>query len=148
MRNIDDVSKGLAGFVNLWDTMANEDLSGKFQRRNEPLSYYWRAVKSVLPLPLLVQDSLQSGFWPSSTFGPALEDQFHDNGTMREEYAEDARFMGRRRNRPPPSFRVGHDVYARYFLAVCPADGDLRLFWVARAVTNPNPDPAHANALQ
>jgi hypothetical protein len=74
MRNIDDVSKGLAGFVSLRDTMVNEDLSGEFQRRNEPLSYYWRAVKSALPLPLRVRDSLQSGFWPSSTFGPALED--------------------------------------------------------------------------
>jgi hypothetical protein len=74
MRNIDDVSKGLAGFVSLRDTMVNEDLSGEFQRRNEPLSYYWRVVKSALPLPLRVRDSLQSGFWPSSTFGPALED--------------------------------------------------------------------------
>jgi hypothetical protein len=33
------------------------------------LSYYWRAVKSALPLPLPIRDSLQSGFWPSSTFG-------------------------------------------------------------------------------
>jgi hypothetical protein len=40
MRNFDEVAKGLGGFVNLWDTMANEDVSGEFRRRNEPLSYY------------------------------------------------------------------------------------------------------------
>ena len=40
MRNINDVSKGLVGFVSLWDKMANEDLLDEFRRRNEPLSYY------------------------------------------------------------------------------------------------------------
>jgi hypothetical protein len=38
MRNFDEVVKGLTGFVNLWDTMANEDMSGEFRRWNEPLS--------------------------------------------------------------------------------------------------------------
>jgi hypothetical protein len=51
-----------------------------------------------------------------------------DDGTVREEYAEDAPFVGRRRDRPPPSFRVGRDVYAGYFLAVRSTDGDLRPF--------------------
>jgi hypothetical protein len=51
-----------------------------------------------------------------------------DDGTIREEYAEDAPFIGRRRGRPPPSFCVGHDAFAGCFLAVCPADGDLRPF--------------------
>jgi hypothetical protein len=82
MRNFDDISKDLASFVNLWDTMANEDLLGKYRRRNKPLNYYWRAMKSALPLLILIQDTLQNGFWLSSTFGPALEDQFCDIGTM------------------------------------------------------------------
>jgi hypothetical protein len=71
-----------------------------------------------------------------------------DDGTVREEYAEDAPFVGRRRDRPPPSFRVGRDVYAGYFLAVQSADGDLRPFWVARVVNNPNPDPGHRDQSQ
>ena len=41
MKNFDEVAKGLGGFVNLWDTMANEDIFGEFKRQNEPLSYYW-----------------------------------------------------------------------------------------------------------
>jgi hypothetical protein len=71
-----------------------------------------------------------------------------DDGTVREEYAEDALFVGRRCDRPPPSFHVGHDVYARYFLAVRSIDGDLCPFWVARAVSNPNPNPGHRNQIQ
>jgi hypothetical protein len=40
MRNFDEIMKDLSEFVNLWDTMANEDISGEFTRWNEPLSYY------------------------------------------------------------------------------------------------------------
>jgi hypothetical protein len=37
-------------------------------------------------------------------------------------------FVGRRCDRPAPSFHVGRDVYAGYFIAVRSADGDLRPF--------------------
>jgi hypothetical protein len=40
MKNFDDIAKGLSGFVILWDTTANEDISNEFRRWNEPLSYY------------------------------------------------------------------------------------------------------------
>jgi hypothetical protein len=77
-----------------------------------------------------------------------FEYEYMDDGIVREEYAEDAPFVGRRRDRPPPSFRVGPDVYAGYFLAVRSTDGDLRPFWVARAISNPNPDPGHHDQIQ
>jgi hypothetical protein len=128
MINFDEITKGLSGFVNLWDTMANEDISGEFRRRNEPLSYYWRAVRSAMASDISISETLRGGFWPSSRFGLDVEDEFMDDSTVREEYAEDASFMGRRRNRPAPSFHVGRDVYARYFIAVRSADGDLRPF--------------------
>jgi hypothetical protein len=51
-----------------------------------------------------------------------------DKGTICEECVEDAPFVKQRRDRSPPSFHVGHDVFARYFLAVRPVDGDLRPF--------------------
>jgi hypothetical protein len=113
MRNFDEVVKGLVGFVNLWDTMANEDISSEFKRRNEPLSYHWRGVKSAMALEISVPQTLQNGFWPSSRSSPTVEDEFMDDGTIHEEYAEYAPFVGRRHDRPPPSFRVGHDVFAR-----------------------------------
>jgi hypothetical protein len=32
-------------------------------------------------------------------------------------------------------------VYAGYFLFLCPSDGDIRLFWIARALTNVDVEP-------
>jgi hypothetical protein len=148
MKNFDEVAKGLGGFVNLKDTMANEDVSGEFRRRNEPLSYYWREARLALALHISITGTLRNGFWPSSRFGPALEDEFLDDGTVHEEYAEDAPFVGRRHDRSPPSFHVGRDVYVGYFLAVRSTDGDLRPFWVAWAVINPNSDPGYRNQIQ
>jgi hypothetical protein len=58
MRNFDEVAKGLGGFVNLWNTMVNEDISGEFKRRNEPLSYYWKAVTSAMDAAISVLQTL------------------------------------------------------------------------------------------
>jgi hypothetical protein len=35
MRNFDEIAKGLTGFLNLWNTMANKDISDEFKRQNE-----------------------------------------------------------------------------------------------------------------
>jgi hypothetical protein len=80
----------------------NEDIFGKFRRRNEPLSYYWKAVKSAMDSPILITNTLQNRFWPSSRFGPSIEDEFHDDNTIYEKYTEDAPFVGHRRNRLAP----------------------------------------------
>ena len=61
MRGHDEVCKGLGGFINLWNTMANDDLSGEFQRMNEPMSHYWRDVKAALDLPLSLEETLKDG---------------------------------------------------------------------------------------
>jgi hypothetical protein len=114
MRNFDEITKGLNGVVNLWDTMANEDISGEFRRWNEPLSYYWRAVRSIMASEILVSETLR-GFWPSSRFGLDVEDKFMDDGIVREEYAEDAPFVGRRHNRPTPSRCVCWILYCSAF---------------------------------
>ncbi len=54
-----------------------------------------------------------------------VEDQFLDDGTLHEEFGEDAPFVGHRRDHPAPSFRVGCDVYVDYFVTVRLVDGDL-----------------------
>jgi hypothetical protein len=148
MRNFDEITKGLNGFVNLWDTMAIEDIFSEFKKQNEPLSYYWRVVRSAMASDISVSETFRGGFWPSSRFALEVEDEFIDDGTTHEEYAEDAPFVGCRRDRPAPSFHVGRDVFAGYFIVVRFADGDLRPFWVARAVTNPSLDPGHRNQIQ
>ena len=108
--------------------MANEDIFGKFKRQNEPLSYYWRAVMSTMDAMISIPQTLQNGFWSSSRFVPTIEDEYMDDGTLLEEYVEDAPFVGCRHDRPPPSFHVSCDVYARYFLAVQLINGDLHPF--------------------
>ena len=68
-----------------------------------------------------------------------------DDGILCEEYAEDPSFVGRRQDRPPPSFCTGRDVYAGYFVVVHPVDDDSKPFWLARAFKNPNLDLGHVN---
>ena len=91
---------------------------------------------------------MHDGFWPNSMISNEEEDEYLDDGMVREEFAEDVPFVGRRRDRPQPSFRVGRDVFASYFVVVRPANGDLRPFWLARALTNPTQDPGHINSIQ
>ena len=145
MRNFDEIAKGLSRFVNLWNTMTNEDISSEFRRRNEPLSYYWKAVRSTMASDISVLETLLGRFWPSFRFGLDVEDEFMDDGTDREEYAKDAPFVECRRDCLAPSFHVGRDVYAGYFIAMHSTDGDLCPFWVARAVTNLSPNSSHRN---
>jgi hypothetical protein len=38
--------------------MANEDISGEFRRLNEPLSSYWRGVKSTMASEISVSQTL------------------------------------------------------------------------------------------
>jgi len=76
------------------------------------------------------------------------EDRYLDDGTTHQEFVEDTPFVGHRRDHPPPSFHIDRNVYACYFIAVCPLDGDLCPFGLARALMNPNQDPKHVNSIQ
>ena len=148
MKAHDEICKGLNSFITMWENMANDDFSGEYRRKIEPVSYYWKGVRAALNEPVPQRHTLLNGFWPSSRIANEVEDQMENDGTLREEYAEDAPFVGRRRDRPRPSFRVGRDVYEGYFVAVRPADDDLKPFWIARALSNPNPDPGHVNQIR
>ena len=148
MRGFDEVCKGLDSYIALWKQMAVEDLSGEYRRKIAPTQNYWEGVRSALNEPLLVQDALVYGFWPNSMFRVTDMDRLHDEEIAREQFPEDAPFVGQKRNRPPPPFNVLNDTYAGYFVAVRPADDDPKPFWIARAITNPNPDPGHVNSIQ
>jgi hypothetical protein len=50
------------------------------------LWYYWRAVKDALDLPIQPLPSLQDGFWPLSRIVSTPEDEFIEDGNIREEY--------------------------------------------------------------
>jgi hypothetical protein len=121
-----------------WEKLSNEDSTREYQRRYENLWYYWHAVKDVLDLPTQPLPSLQDEFWPESWIASIHEDEFIEDGNVRKEYDEDDHFVGQRQDCPAPSFRVLHDVYEGYFVAVRLADGDSHPVWIARAKSDPN----------
>ena len=146
MRHLPDVIKGLSGFVDHWERLSSDSVESR--RIYEPLSYYWNDVKEALAIPFDAVPTLQHGFWPSTRLAHSVEDEFQEDGTLREEFAEDDHFVGHKRNRPGPSFRVARDLFAGYFLALRPCDEDVRPFWLARALTDPNSNPDLPNTIQ
>ena len=148
MRNIDEIKRGLQGFINHWEQLSHEDCTGEYRRRYEPLSYYWRGVKVALDLPLQYDGVLRDGFWPTSRVAPSFEDEFTETGDIREEFDEDDHFVGQARDRPAESFRVNRDLYEGYFVAICPSDEDKQHpVWIARALSNPNSNPEHPGCV-
>ena len=92
--------------------------------------------------------SLQNGIWPSTRIAHAMEDEFIEEDDVHKEYGEDDHFVGHRCDRPPPSFRIGRDLYADYFVALRPCDGDDRPFWISLAMSDPNSNPERPNTVQ
>lgn len=147
MRGVEDIVKGLSGFIKYCKTMSEEDRSGEYRRRYEHLVFYWRGVKAALEEPIEPSMALKDGFWPSTRVAPRDEDQFNEDGGHREEYGEDDAYVGELRARPLPSFRVGRDVFEGYFLAIRPSDDDSRPLWIARALSDPNSNPDQPNCV-
>src|SRR5579875_164178 len=147
MKALEEVKKGLNSFIGLWNRMADNDLSGEFKRKNALVNDYWKSVRLALDALLQVRESLLNGFWPASRITIDEGDRRQRDGTICEEDAEDTPFVGRKRDCPRASFRVNRDTFAGYFVAVRPADDDPKPFWLARAITNPNPDPGHMHLI-
>lgn len=147
MRSVEDIVKGISGFIKYWEAMSCEDRTGEYRRRYEHLVFYWRAVKAALEVSIEPSNVLRDGFWPLSRIDATLEDQFAEDGELREEFGEDEAYVGEIRDRPQPSFRVARDVYEGYFVAIRPSDGDSRPLWIARALSDPNTNPEQPNCI-
>jgi hypothetical protein len=141
MRNHSEIAEGIGGFINLWETLSAEDVTGEYRRSHEHLIQYWKRVKLALAQDPIVSRTLRNGFWPKTRISPSTKDKFMDHGKLREEFGVDAHFVGQRRDRLAPSFRVGWDVYVGYFVVLRPSDGNKRPFWIARALTNVDVEP-------
>ena len=148
MRSIEEIKKGLDGYIEYWRKMADSDESGEFRRKNDPVKDYWKGVREALDEPMQERERLMEGFWPASRVEEEEADHMDGNGRVGEEYEEDAPFVGRRCDRPRPSFRVMRDTYGGYFVVVRPAEGDMKPFWLGRAMTNPSPDPNHVHMIK
>jgi hypothetical protein len=145
MKNLEEISRGISGFMKYWEKLSNEDSTRDYRRRYEHLWYYWLAVKDALVLPIQPIPSLQDGFRPVSRIASIVEDEFIEDGSVHKEYDEDDHFVGQRRDRHTPSFRVLCDLYEDYFVAIRPANGDSRLVWIALAKSDPNYNPEWPN---
>ena len=77
-----------------------------------------------------------------------MEDGFTKEGDVCKEYGEDDHFVGHRCDHPSPSFEVGRDLYAGYFFAFRPCNGDDHPFWIAQVMSNPNCNPKRPNTVQ
>ena len=148
MQNLEDIKRGLQGFINHWDKLSEEDSIGEYRRRYEPLSYYWRHVMVALDAPTGFDETLKDGFWPTTRVAPSFEDEFTETGNVREEYNADEQFVGQAPDRSAESFRVHRDLYEGYFVAVRPSEDDTEHpFWIARALSNPNSNPEYPGCI-
>ena len=41
MKGLEDIVKGVSGFVKYWDNLCNADVTGEYRRRYEHLVKYW-----------------------------------------------------------------------------------------------------------
>jgi hypothetical protein len=62
MKNVEDIVRGISGFMKYWEKLSNEDSLGEYRRRYEHLWYYWRAVKEALVIPIQPPSSLRDRF--------------------------------------------------------------------------------------
>jgi hypothetical protein len=66
MKALDEIKKGLNGFIALWSAMAHDEQSGDFRRVNGPIKEYWKSVRAALDAPLEARATLLYGFWPTT----------------------------------------------------------------------------------
>jgi len=93
-----------------------------------------------------VREALLDGFWPALRVIHDKADQRQRDGTMHEGDAEDAPFVRHKHDCLCGSFHVNRDTFASYFVVMCPTNRDIKSFWLARAITNP--DLRHINMIQ
>lgn len=148
MKGVEDIGKGISGFIKYWENMCNADHTGEYRRRFEHVVHYWQDVKAVLEEPFPAFSVLKDGFWPATRVQPTLEDQFNDDGKEREEFGEDEAYVGPLRERPQPSFRVGRDLHEGSFVAIRPTDGETQPVWFARALSGVNSNAEHPNCIR
>ena len=52
MRSIEEIKKGLDGYIEYWRKMADSDESREFRRKNDPVKEYWKGVRKALDEPM------------------------------------------------------------------------------------------------
>ena len=63
MRSIEEIKKGLDGYIEYWRKMVDSDESGEFRRKNDPVKGYLKGVREALDEPYQERERLMEGFW-------------------------------------------------------------------------------------
>lgn len=93
MKNLEEIEKGLQGFVSQWRFLCAKDLFGEYQQKYEYLQSYSTKVLDVLPLEVFPCHLLHNKFWPMSQITLGTEHLFNDFGEVREEYGRNEHFI-------------------------------------------------------
>lgn len=128
--------------------MVDHDLFGEFRQLSNPSKDYWKGVRATLDAIIEQCETFVDRFWPVSRIVHEEADCMRRDGTLQEEDVQDAPFVGRNRDRPGASFCVNRDTFVGYSVAVRPTEDDQRPLRLARAITNPSPDPRHLPMIQ
>jgi hypothetical protein len=141
MKNLEDILKGISGFIQYWESLKVTDVGGSRGHRYGSWIHYWMHVRAALAD--LHQDSshtLRQWFWPQTCVDvQASEARLMGNGEVREEFDVNDHYVGPASQRPPPSFRIAVDCHEGYMLILRPGDETyVKLVWVAKALSEPN----------
>ena len=58
MRSIEEIKKGLDGYIEYWRKMADSDESREFRTKNDPVKDYWKGVREALDEPYQEKERL------------------------------------------------------------------------------------------
>ena len=94
MKDVQNIVKGISGFIKYWEKLYNADVIGESRRRNEHLVHYWRDVKIALEEPLPNPTVPKDGFWTTTRVQATQEDQLDEDGEDLEEFGENDAYVG------------------------------------------------------
>ena len=80
MKGLEDIVKGVLGFVRYYENLCNVDVTEDFLRLYKHIVKYWRGIKVALMEPLPTFDVLRDGFWPTTRVEANRADELNEDG--------------------------------------------------------------------
>ena len=86
MRGVEDIERGISGFVKYWEDLCNVDVTREYRRGYEHLVQYWSGMKEALYEPTNPCNVLREGFWPTTRVEANVGDPIAEDGEDRERF--------------------------------------------------------------
>lgn len=128
MKGIDEILKGIQGFISFWNGLSDLDDIRQFAWRHTPFDItsgrVQEALKNHIPLQRRV---FKYGFWQKSCLVTSSENMFLHNGEIHEEHGQEEPYIGHVCDCPQPSSCIGVDCHEGYFVLIWLGDEDENL---------------------